>query len=685
MAEAGGDARPTNRLARETSLYLRQHMHNPVDWRPWGEEALAAARAADKPLLVSIGYSACHWCHVMERESFEDHETAALINRLFVPIKVDREERPDVDQIYMDTVVRLTGQGGWPLTVFCAPDGRPYYAGTYFPPEPRHGLPSFRQLLEAMARAWQEQRGQVDEQARRILHALDDRPHGVAAAPPGRGQLADAARALMERADRAHGGFGGAPKFPTPVNLELLLAARPELPPAEADDVLRFLAYTGSAMASRGLYDQLGGGFHRYCVDDHWGVPHFEKMLYDQGQLLRLYTGVWCADGAREEELVWPVRETAAWLRREMTAEDGGFFASRDADSEGEEGRFYVWSPDEVDEVLGAERGAAFRRAYGVTEGGNFEGRTVLWNVAAGPRPRFAAERHALLERRGARVPPATDRKRIAGWNGLAVSGLAYAGSALPDAEMLRDAAAAADFVLARMRTPEGRLLRVFAEGEAKIPAFLDDGAAVLAACLDLFRAGAGERFLAAALELAGDVAERFFDPDQNDLFLTPADGEPLVHRPRSDHDGATPHSTGLAVLGLLRAATLAGSEPLARVAERVLRTHAFALERAAVAFPTLVRAAAWAERGLAVAVVVGEPGDPATQALALAARRGLSPDEAVVVAAPGAPPPPGLDPTWLAGRGLAGGRPAAYVCRGTTCSLPMTDPAELLPLPVPV
>jgi uncharacterized protein YyaL (SSP411 family) len=536
-----------------------------------------------------------------------------------------------------------------------------------------------------MARAWQEQRGQVDEQARRILHALDDRPHGVAAAPPGRGQLADAARALMERADRAHGGFGGAPKFPTPTNLELLLAARTELPPAEADDVLRFVAYTCSQMASRGLYDQLGGGFHRYCVDDHWGVPHFEKMLYDQGQLVRLYTDVWCAGGAREEELVWPVRETAAWLRREMTADDGGFFASQDADSEGEEGRFYVWTPHEIDEVLGPERGAAFRRAYGVTERGNFEGHTVLWNVAAGPRPRFAAERQALLERRGTRVPPATDRKRIAGWNGLAVSGLAYAGSLLPDPETLRDAVAAADFVLARMRTPDGRLLRVFAEGEAKIPAFLDDLAAVLAACLDLFRAGAGERFLAAALELAGDVAERFFDPDQNDLFLTPADGEPLVHRPRSDHDGATPHSTGLAVLGLLRAATLAGSEPLARVAERVLRTHAFALERAAVAFPTLVRAAAWAERGLAVAVVVGEPDDPATQALALAARRGLSPDEAVVVAAPGAPPPPGIDPTWLAGRGLAGGRPAAYVCRGTTCSLPLTDPAALLPLPVPV
>ncbi|MDX1650839.1 MAG: DUF255 domain-containing protein, partial [Myxococcota bacterium] len=361
MEPRAGD-RPTNRLARETSAYLRQHMHNPVDWLPWGEEAREAARAADKPLLVSIGYSACHWCHVMERESFEDPETAALMNELFVPVKVDREERPDVDQIYMDTVVRLHGHGGWPLTVFCTPDGRPFYGGTYFPPEPRHGLPAFRDLLRAVHRAWREQRDEVDETARRILDALESRPRGMASGLPGRALLVEAARRLMEGADRRRGGFGGAPKFPMATSLELLLAAEPLLPPGEAADVRDFLRLTADAMARRGCYDPLGGGFHRYCVDADWSVPHFEKMLYDQGQLLRVYADLWRRTGADDDELAWPVLETARWLRREMTAPDGGFHASQDADSEGEEGRFYVWTPQEIEAVLGPGRGAAFCR-----------------------------------------------------------------------------------------------------------------------------------------------------------------------------------------------------------------------------------------------------------------------------------------------------------------------------------
>ncbi len=665
---------PVNRLAEETSAYLRQHMHNPVDWYPWGPEALERARREQRPLLVSIGYSACHWCHVMERESFEDEETADLMNRLFVNIKVDREERPDVDQLYMDTVVRLTGHGGWPLTVFCTPEGRPFYAGTYFPPEPRHGLPSFRELLLGVDRAWREQREQVERSAGEILAAIATRPEGRAGERPGRATAVQAAARLLQRADPEHGGFGDAPKFPTPPNLELLLAASELLPARKGIEALDHVVLSCNAMARGGVYDQLAGGFHRYSVDARWAVPHFEKMLYDQGQLLRVYVETWRRTGASDPDLLWPVRETVAFLRREMQAPDGGYFASQDADSEGEEGRFYVWTPAQVEALLGPERAAAFCRRYGVTERGNFEGgATVLADRERGPREAFAAEREALRAARAEREAPGTDRKRVTSWNALAISGLARAGSLLDEPGWLSEASAAADFLLTRLRDSEGRLLRVYNEGRAHVSAFLDDVAALLEACLDLHRAGAGERFLASALELADDLAARFHDADQNDFFLTPCDAEPLAQRPRSDHDGAMPHSTGLAVLGLLRVASLSGRDDLREIAEGVLRTHAALLERAPEAFPTLARAALLAETGPCVAVVVGGDG----RALAARARRLLRPEDAVVVAAPGAPPS-GVDPSWLAGRTIVDARATAYVCRGTTCSLPVTDPEEL-------
>jgi uncharacterized protein YyaL (SSP411 family) len=680
--QASSNARATNRLSAETSAYLRQHMHNPVDWYPWGPEALERARAEDRPLLVSIGYSACHWCHVMERESFEDPEVAALMNRLFVNIKVDREERPDVDQIYMETVVRLLGHGGWPLTVFCTPDGRPFHGGTYFPPEPRHGLPSFRQILEAASQAYGSRREAVEDQARRLVAALGSQPRGVANRLPGSSTLVEAARKLLEHADRQHGGFGEAPKFPTPPNLELLLAASDFLPTTEARDLLDFVAFTCREMARGGLYDQLGGGFHRYCVDAHWGVPHFEKMLYDQGQLLRVYVETWRRTGACEEDLLWPVRETFDFLQSGMTASEGGFFASQDADSEEVEGKYYVWSPEEVRARLGAERGEAFCSAYSVDEGGNFEdGTSVLRDRERSPRAVYGTEREVLLRAREARVPPGTDRKRLAAWNGLAISGLAHAAGLLEDGAMADAARAAAEFVVTRMVDGEGRWLRVFNEGRAHTPAFLDDVAAMLAALLDLHRAGVQELGLVAALELASDVATRFYDEGEGDLFLTPCDGERLAKRPRSDHDGATPHSAGLALLGLLRAATLSGRDDLRRVAERVLRTHAYAIERAPAAHPTLLRAAAWLEQGLSVAVVVGAAQDPNRSALASRARRILAPEEAVLVVDPDAPAPAGLDPAWLEGRTPLDDRATAYICRGLECALPVTHPEALEPL----
>jgi uncharacterized protein YyaL (SSP411 family) len=675
-----------NRLADETSAYLRQHMHNPVDWYPWGEEARARAAAEDRPLLVSIGYSACHWCHVMERESFEDAETAARMNRLFVNVKVDREERPDVDRIYMDFLVRTAGHGGWPLTVFCTPDGKPFYAGTYFPPERRHGLPAFSELLDSIADAWQKRRDELEQSARHAVEVLAQRPQGSAAEPPGATSLRRAAQRLLAGADREHGGFGSAPKFPTPTSLEALLAAIDVSPPEEAREALAHVVRSCREMARRGLFDHVGGGFHRYCVDADWTIPHFEKMLYDQGQLLRVYADAWRrsggADGPEADELVWPIHETVSWLRREMAAADGGWFASQDADSEGEEGKFYVWTPAQLVEALGAERARAFGAAYGVTPTGNFEhGTTQLVDVARAPREQFAFERAELLGVRAQRVPPGTDRKRVASWNAWTISGLARAGSLLGDPALLADAIATADFVLTRMRDERGRLLHVYDEGRARVLGFLEDVAGMLEATLDLYRATAEPRWLAEALSLAEDLVARFWDDDESELFLTPADGERLVHRPRAEPDGATPHSAGTAVLGLLRAAALAGRSDWERIANRTLRAHAFPIERAPEAFPTLARAAALAARGTSVAVIVGPVEDPARAALAARARMLLAPEDGVIVVAPEAPSPPDLDAAWLAGREPAAGRATAWMCRGTTCSLPVTDPEALLPL----
>jgi hypothetical protein len=670
-----------NRLAGEASLYLRQHAGNPVDWYPWCDAALARARDLDRPLLVSIGYSACHWCHVMAHESFEDAETAALMNRLFVNIKVDREERPDLDQIYMDTVTGLTGHGGWPLTVFCTPEGAPFYGGTYYPPEPRHGMPSFRQLLLAVDDAWRNRRGEMNETANQIVEALRRAPRTSASGAEvhGASALVNCALRLLQRADAKHGGFGTAPKFPTPTSLDALLAACDELPSRKAQEALEHVLLSCREMARGGVYDQLAGGFHRYSVDAHWGVPHFEKMLYDQGQLLRCYAEAWRRSGACDDDLLWPIRETAAYLARDLTGPEGAFFASQDADSGGREGSFYVWTPREALAVLGAERGAAFCQAYGVGERGNFEGgSTVLACAARGPRERFAAERSELLASRAARVAPAIDEKRIAAWNGLAISGLARAAGLLGDAELLARARRALDFCLRELRDAEGRLLRLYDAGRASVPAFLDDHACLLEACLDVQRAGGGYDLLAEALGLSEAIAARFYDPDARDFFLTPGDGERLIQRPRSDHDGATPHSAGLACLGLLRVSALTGRRDLDTIARAVLATHAGELERIPEALPTLARAARLAERGLQVAVIAGRRDDAATRSLALHARLALGPDDAVLCTEPGTPPPAGLDASWLAGRDARGGRATAYVCRGEICSLPISDPDAL-------
>ncbi len=682
---------PTNRLASQTSAYLRQHQHNPVDWYPWGSEALDRARDEDRPLLVSIGYSACHWCHVMERECFENPAIAALMNDSFVNIKVDREERPDIDQIYMDASMRLNSHGGWPLNAICTPDGRPFFVGTYFPPERRGDTPGFPEIIEAVMRAWRDERAEIEENAGQIAAALSTRPEGRSTARFGPDTIRGAAKLIMRNADLAHGGFGKMPKFPTPTNLEFLTTALDFLDPKEAMPVAQFLTLSAREMARRGLYDQLGGGFHRYCVDGNWTIPHFEKMLYDQGQLLSFY-----AELARRSheagDLDWPVRETVDFLRREMRGPGGAFYASQDADSEGVEGKFFVWTPEEIGEALGDETDLArsFCTAYGVRAGGNFEdGTTHLIDEARNPRSEFKSARARLLERRAKRVAPAIDRKYVAAWNGYTISGLARAASTWADATMLEDAIAAADFVLGEMVDEGQKLQRIHNEGRSHTPGFLDDYASMLGACLDLHRAGASDRFLASAVWLADAIVARFADRDNGALYLTASDGERLIHRPRSDHDGATPDASGLALLGLTRMAALSGSTELEAFVELAIAEQGNLLERSPHAFPTLLRAIALRSRAMVVAILIGDPEAPETRVLAERARRVLRPEDAVVViaadaagssASPSLPlAPVGIAPSWLAGRVAISGRATAYLCRGAACSLPIQDPAELV------
>ena len=665
-----------NRLARESSVYLLQHKDNPVDWYAWGPEPFAVAAREERPILVSIGYSSCHWCHVMEHESFEDPEVAELMNRLLVSIKVDREERPDVDQIYMDTLVRLTGQGGWPLNVFCMPDGRPFFGGTYFPPRRAQSRPSWRDVVEAIARVYREERPRVEEEAGKIFQVVSARPDLGSAARPGRAGLAEFGQVLMRNADTRNGGFGSAPKFPTPTNLEALLLGG-ALGVGSADG-LDHVVYTLQRMARGGIYDQLGGGFHRYSTDAHWLVPHFEKMLYDQGQLLRVF-----AEAHRQTanpDLEWPVAETAAFLEREMRSPTGGFYASQDADSEGEEGRFYVWDRADIEDVLGPEQAEAFCEAYAVTPTGTFEhtGKSVLEHALAGERPRFAAERQALLAARASRVAPGTDEKQVASWIAYTLGGLARAGAAFERPDWVDAAARAADFALEWLISPVGALRRIVDSAGARIPAFLDDHAALCCALLDLHAAGGHERYAVAALELAGAICRQFHDPERRELFFAPPGDAQLIYRPASDHDGATPSAAGLAVLALVRCAALSGRADLLAAAEGVLDAQAAYVARVPIAHPTLLRAAALLELGMGVGVVLGPPDDPRTRALAARCRRLLGPEDAVVVWDPATPVPKWLSPSWLEGRTLRDGAPTAYLCRGTVCSLPAVKPDEL-------
>jgi len=656
-----------NRLARETSPYLLQHQDNPVDWYPWGAEALARARDEERPILLSVGYSACHWCHVMERESFEDPETAAYMNEHFVNVKVDREERPDVDAIYMEAVQQISGHGGWPMTVFLDPDGVPFYGGTYFPPDEGRGMPSFRMVMEAVVHAFETQREEIRERAPQVrerLSAISDvEPRDL----PAEADLAEAVQGLLARADHRNGGFGSAPKFPPASSLELLMAR----------DETAVVERTLDAMLAGGIYDQLGGGFARYSVDAVWLVPHFEKMLYDNALLARAYLHGWQVLGHERYRRV--CEETLDWMLREMRGPEGGFYSALDADSEGEEGRFYVWTPEQIRQVLG-EKAEALGAFYGVTEGGNFEGKNIL-HLAGGPEapaPEGLDEmRKALLEARAQRVWPGLDDKRLASWNALAIAALADAGAVLGRDDYLDAARVCAEFVLGQLRDEDGNLLRTYKDGRAHLNAYLEDHAFLLEALLTLYESSFEERWFVEARALAEATIERFGDPERGGFFSTSADHEELIARRKEVGDHPIPSGNSSAAMGMVRLAALTSERRYEEAGTGVLALFGKPAIQHPDAFAHLLRAL---DFHLAptreVALVGGELDElagvvrerPLFHLVLAGGREGTE------------------QPPLLQGRAAVDGRPAAYVCENFTCRLPVAAAEELrnlLPAPV--
>jgi hypothetical protein len=693
VTEAAG----RNRLARETSPYLLQHADNPVDWYPWGEEALARARAEDKPILVSIGYSSCHWCHVMEHECFENEQIARLMNELFVCVKVDREERPDVDEVYMTAVQLMGVGGGWPLNVFLTPDGRPFFGGTYFPPDDRFGRPGWPTVLRRVAELWRDRRPELSEQAAQLVAAIDSTSRFPSGNAVPEARLLEAARdGLADAFDEVHGGFGEAPKFPPSQSLQLLL--RRHRRTGSADD-LRMVDRTLRAMAQGGIHDQLGGGFHRYSTDAQWLVPHFEKMLYDNAQLVRVYVEAWQVTSDERHANV--ARETLDYVLREMTDPAGGFHSATDADSEGREGVYFVWRRGEIEELLG-EEAALFCRAYAVTEDGNFQdvhhpripgeqGMNVLHlplsleEVAAHERmsvrdldARLAASRALLFRHRQRRVYPGLDDKVIASWNGLMIGSLAYAGRALDEPRYLEAAARAADFLLREMRSPEGRLLRTWRKGEAKIPAFLEDHAFLASALLDLYEATFETRWLVEARAVAAEM-NRLFADEEGGWRHTAAGGEALVASVKSPADGSIPGGNGVAAQVMLRLALLTGDEDAASRAERALRQFASPMERFPGGTTGLLLALDLLIHEDGEVAFVGSPGDASTRRLIRVAQRAFLPGTAFALLDPAAPGEAERMIPLLQGKELVDGQPAAYVCRNYACRAPVTTAEALV------
>jgi uncharacterized protein len=662
-----------NRLAQETSPYLLQHRENPVDWYPWGEEALARAREEDRPILLSVGYSACHWCHVMAHESFEDPETAAYMNEHFVNVKVDREERPDVDALYMEAVQAISGQGGWPMTVFLDPEGVPFYGGTYFPPDEGRGMPSFRMVMEAVVGAFESKRDEIEERAPQMRARLAAIGQVEPAGSPQAAMLDEAIERLRMAADRVHGGFGGAPKFPPASAIELLLArGETEIPELTLD-----------AMLAGGIYDQLGGGFARYSVDAAWQVPHFEKMLYDNALLARAYLHGWQRLGHDRYRRI--CEETLGWALREMRGPEGGFYSALDADSEGEEGRFYVWTPEELRAVLDPPAAAVrefspeqiegLMRFYGVSEAGNFEGRNILHldGGADAAEPEGLGEMCSVLyEARAKRVWPGLDDKRLTAWNALMIAALAEAGAVLGREDYLAAARACADFVWNELRDDQGALLRTYKDGRAHLKAYLEDQAFLLEALLTLYEASFEAAWFERARELADTLLVRFADADRGGFFSTADDHESLIARRKEIGDHPIPSGNSAAAFGLLRLSALTGEHTYEQAAEGVFRLFSDPAGKHPEAFAHLLRAIDFQLSPTKEVALAGENLDE----LGAVVRREFRPH---LVLAGG--PEGRAEPPLLRDRMEVDGQPAAYVCEHFTCKTPVTDPQALATL----
>ena len=658
-----------NRLASSSSPYLRQHAENPVAWYPWGEEALAEARRANRPILLSIGYAACHWCHVMAHESFEDANTAALMNAHFVNVKVDREERPDLDAIYMDAVQAMTGQGGWPMTVFLTPDGVPFFGGTYFPPTDRHGLPSFRRVLTSIAGAWESRRDEVLATADSVrnMYAAAQESLGAPGAAPADAMLREAFAAIARLRDPRHEGIGQAPKFPQAMALDFCLRHWARTGDASG---LAMAHSAFVAMARGGIYDQVGGGFARYSTDARWLVPHFEKMLYDNALLARLGTHLWQATGDAEVRRV--VEETLTWAAREMTAPGGAWYASLDADSEGDEGRFYVWTPDEIRSVTGADADACLT-AWGVTATGNFEGHNILFvaDAEAAGSPAVARARDALYTVRSRRVWPGRDEKLVASWNGLMLRAMAEAGRIFADRRWIDAACAAAEF-LDRELVRDDRARRTWTAGDLASVGFLEDTAAIGVGFLAVYQATFDRRWLDRARALAASCVTWFWDDATSTFHDTPRDHEALITRPADPADNATPAGGSLAAELLLVVDAYVGDARMREVADRSLATRTALVPRMPVMMGHLLGVADSAVRGGTTLVVPGDPADPVVRAFLDAARTRYVPGLLLAVGRGAA----------VEGLSLFEGRatdaPTAYLCRGSVCDAPARDPATL-------
>jgi uncharacterized protein YyaL (SSP411 family) len=681
----------TNHLAHETSLYLKQHAHNPVDWYPWGPEALQRARDLDRPIFLSIGYSACHWCHVMEHESFVDPEIAALLNEQFVSIKVDREERPDLDQIYMTAVQLMTGQGGWPMSMFLMPDLKPFFGGTYFPPSDKYGRPGFKRILQSIAQVWQSDRQKLLDSAGQITSEIEKQTRvapGEAAgglADLGPDIIRNCVHALSRAFDPVHGGIGQAPKFPHPMELRLLLRAWQRFDDGKAMDMVRL---TLDKMARGGIYDHLGGGFARYSTDDRWLVPHFEKMLYDNALLTQAYVEAFQATGEPFYREV--VEHTLDFVRREMTSADGGFYSAQDADSEGVEGKYYVWSKQEIDQLLGKDLSEMFCYVYDVSDDGNWEEKNILNRSRTYEqdarmlrvderelRTKLKEARSRLLEVRSRRVPPARDEKILTSWNGLMIAAFAQAAGALDQPAHATAASRAAAFALDNMRSNKGTLLRTCSAGsKAKLNAYLEDYAFLIEGLIALYEATFELRWLTSAIELADVMIDQFWDARDGGFFYTGRDHEALLTRSKDPHDSSIPSGNSMAATALLRLARLTGRNVYQERAETTLRLfQSLMTERPFVVSQMLIALDFLLGPDREVAIV-GERADPETQAVLRLARARFRPHQVVALrtAAGDSAQAEKIIP-FLAGKTAVGGI-TTYVCENYSCKAPLVGVA---------